>query len=108
MKENNLNAYAVPMFTLGLLSLILGIFSMTGNVPVQAATPTKTITLRYMTYLNPDDSGVTPCGTATGAPTYADYTKQIPLATSTTSADYFKGGPRIFAYQCVVKIKVPK
>ena len=96
------------MFTVGLLSLVLGVFAMTQSTPAQAASATKTITLRFLSYVNPDDSGIVPCGTADGAPAYADYSKQIPLATAATTADAFRGGSRIFAYQCVVKIKIPK
>jgi hypothetical protein len=108
MKAKYINQLAVPMFTVGLLSLVLGVFAMTQSTPAQATTGTKSITLRYMAYVNPDDSGIVPCGTANGAPAYADWSKQIPLATAATTADSFRGGSRIFVYQCVVKIKVPK
>ena len=107
MIKSKVKKFAVPMFSIGLLSLVLGIFTMNytptfGAVKPPPALAYKYVTIQYLDYAAWNNDA-NPCGSGTEAAPGAD-TEQVPLGTY--SAD--GRGDKAWANLCTITLKVLK
>jgi hypothetical protein len=103
----NIERFAVPMFSIGLLSLVLGVFMMNNTPTFGAVKPPPTLAYQYVTfqYLNyaTSDNALNKCGSGTEAAPGA-YSEQVPLGTYSADGT----GDKAYANRCTITLKVLK
>jgi len=84
MKEKFVERFAVPMFSIGLLALVLGVFAMNQSASYGAAKPvsttplaTRTVTISYLALHNETGGFPLSCGGDGAEPIF--YSSPIPL-----------------------------
>jgi len=113
MKDGLVQKFAIPIFSIGLLSLVLGIFTMAQSPSYGATKPTTTpaITTQLVTlnYLGWTDSGLYPaCGYLGGNQISSGYQSEQSLALISNFDSRSLSGDTLKATKCQVTFKVVK
>lgn len=109
MIKSKIEKFAVPMFSIGLLSLVLGFFAMSQSPTYGASKPlimpkdaSQIVTFQYLN-LATNENALHKCDSGSESSPGA-YTEQVPLGTYSSAGT----GDRAWANRCSITLKVFK